>query len=222
MCSQAGISFGKKYLSRQEAHGKRILEVGAKNFNGSWRFFVEKFHPKTYIGTDMQSGKDVDVVCNAEDLVNHFGQEQFDIVISTELLEHAVNWQKVISNIKKVLKPNGLLFITTRSQGYGYHGYPYDFWRYEIIDMRLIFSDFKIKVLLPDPVSPGVFLKAQRKRHFDEKNLSRYKLYSILTHRRCLSVNIWDITFAHIWYGLRRGIWKRLPQYLQKAYERSF
>jgi len=40
----------------------------------------------------------------AEKLVEYVGPESFDIVISTELLEHVQNWRLVINNMKSVLK----------------------------------------------------------------------------------------------------------------------
>jgi len=46
-------------------------------------------------------------------------------VISTELLGHVQNWRLVVNNMKNVLKHGG---YATRSHGFPYHAYPYDFW----------------------------------------------------------------------------------------------
>ena len=84
----------------------------------------------------IESGKFVDKVISAEKLLDYFGSESFDIVISTETLEHILDWRTVINNMKEVLKPNGYIYITTVERGFPLHSYPYDFWRYEFDDMK--------------------------------------------------------------------------------------
>jgi hypothetical protein len=78
------------------------------------------------------------------------------------------------------------LIITTRSEGTPYHGFPYDSWRYEISDIKDIFSDFDIKVLECDQEWPGVFWVARKSEVFIENRLlAHYQLYSMVLHRRC-------------------------------------
>ncbi len=177
MCSKLIIDFGIKSLKEKDVHDKRVIEVGSQDVNGSLRDYVVSLNPREYIGIDFGSGKGVDIICNAEDSVDMFGKESFDIVICTELLEHVFNWKKVISNIKNLCVPNGILVITTRSKGFHYHPYPYDFWRYEIDDMRKIFSDFTIEYLENDPEGGGVFIKAVKPINFIENNLTEHELY---------------------------------------------
>jgi SAM-dependent methyltransferase len=150
------------------------------------RPLIEKFFkPREYIGVDIEEGKFVDIVCDAENLVDYFCKETFDVVIATELLEHVKDWRKVINNMKEVLKPNGYIYITTRSKGFPYHGYPYDFWRYEIEDMKEIFKDFEIIKLEKEPDTPGVFLKARKPKDCASlSDLSEISLYSIILGKR--------------------------------------
>ena len=176
--------FGAKNLSRREIQGRKVLEVGSYNVNGSLRPILEAWKPARYTGIDIKEGSGVDIACNAESILEKFGKESFDAVISTELLEHVKDWKKVISNIKNVCKPNGIILITTRSHGASYHGYPSDFWRYELDDMENIFSDCKILVLEKDFETPGVFIKVKKPHNFIEKDLSGYKLYSIVVNKR--------------------------------------
>jgi len=105
------IEFFIKNIYPEEFKDKRILEVGSKYVNGSVRPLIEKFlMPKEYIGADIEEGKFVDVILDAENLVNYFGREVFDVIISTELLEHVLNWRNVINNMKGVLKPGGYIY----------------------------------------------------------------------------------------------------------------
>jgi len=180
------IEFFIENVQEEEFKGKRILEVGSKYVNGSVRPLIEKFlMPKEYTGVDIEEGKFVDIILNAENLVNYFGKETFDVVISTEMLEHVSNWRNVINNLKEVLKPGGYLYLTTCSKGFPYHSHPYDFWRYEVEDMKEIFKDFEIIKLEKNHEAFGVFIKARKPESYTGPiDLSEISLYSILLGKR--------------------------------------
>lgn len=199
MCNISGILFGVSNLSREEVKGKKILEIGSYDLNGSLRPFIESLEPAEYVGIDILEGSGVDIMCNAEDLLDKFGKERFDIVVSTELLEHVLNWRKVISNIKNVCKSSGVILITTRSFGFNYHAFPYDFWRYELDDMKTIFSDCDIVSLQKDPKEAGIFIKAKKPKNFAENDLSDYLLYSIVSNKRVKEIEEKDFKSFYFW-----------------------
>lgn len=176
MCHESCKAFITRNLIQEEVCGKRVLEIGSFNINGTVRPGIEAFKCADYIGIDYRQGVGVDIVCDAENIIDMFGKNTFDVVISTSFLEHVENWKKVISNIKNVVKDGGIMLHTTVSKGYGFHEYPHDYWRYEIDDMRHIFSDCEILVLEKDTQIPGVFIKARKKAGWKELDLSKYEL----------------------------------------------
>jgi len=111
MCNIAVIEFFIENIDVKEFKGKRVLEVGSKYVNGSVKPLIERFcHPGEYIGVDIERGKYVDIVLPAEKLVEYFGEESFDVVISTELIEHVKDWRITIENMKRVLRPDGYIY----------------------------------------------------------------------------------------------------------------
>ena len=88
--------------------------------------------PATFTGIDLEPGPGVDIVWNAERLREKYESGSVDFVLSTECLEHVENWSQIVQNLKDVLKPGGYILITTRSKGFYYHAWPYDFWRYRV------------------------------------------------------------------------------------------
>lgn len=165
------FEFLKEALPVDEINGKTVLEVGSYDVNGSPRLVVLPLVPKSYLGIDTSSGPGVDVIGNAENLTAIFGTSIFDVVISTELLEHVSDWRKVISEMKRTLCSSGLLVVTTRSPGFHYHAYPNDFWRFTKYDFERIFADMDILVLKDDSQAPGVFIKVRKPSGFIEVDL---------------------------------------------------
>jgi SAM-dependent methyltransferase len=177
----AVLDFFLRNVDCEEFNGRRVLEVGSKFINGSVRPLIEKFcRPKEYIGVDIEPGKYVDVVLPVEKIVEHFGVGSFDAIISTETLEHVLDWRTAVNNMKFVLKSGGYIYITTRSKGFPYHGYPYDYWRFEVSDLIKIFRDFEIIRIERDWEAPGVFLKARKPINWRPIDLNDIALYSVL------------------------------------------
>ena len=107
----AMLDFFLRNVDCEEFNDRRVLEVGSQFVNGSVRSLIERFcKPKEYIGVDIEPGRYVDIVLPAEKIVEYFGVESFDVVISTELLEHVQNWRLVINNMKSVLKRGGYIY----------------------------------------------------------------------------------------------------------------
>ncbi|HXH23618.1 MAG TPA: class I SAM-dependent methyltransferase [Vicinamibacterales bacterium] len=188
MCNQACLEFARKHLTKDEVCGRDVLEVGSYDDNGSLRAVIEAWGPRRYVGVDIYYGPGVDVVCDAAAVAQRFGPGSFDLVVSTEMLEHVQDWRTVIRSMKAVLRPGGAVLITTRSNGYPYHGAPFDCWRFEVEDMKVIFGDFEIEAVEPDPLMPGVFVKARKPEHYAPADLGGYALYSMAAGARVAAV----------------------------------
>jgi len=163
--------FASRALTPADVKGRRLVEAGAHDYNGSVRGVYEAMGPASYTGTDMEPGPGVDLVCPAEKLPCVLGEAGADVVICTEMLEHAEDWRGAAAGLARVLAPGGLLLLTTRSPGFPYHPHPGDFWRFTVDDMDGIAEACGLDVvrLEPDPDwnCPGVFLLARKPDGWD-------------------------------------------------------
>lgn len=106
--------------------GLSVLEVGSLNVNGSVRpFFASAVG---YTGVDLYTGPGVDLQMNAHALA--FADASFDVVVSTEMLEHDDEFWRSSAEMGRVLRRGGLLILTARGNGFMPHEYPHDFWRF--------------------------------------------------------------------------------------------
>src|SRR5262245_30718772 len=135
------MRFALDHISRVDVEGKSVPEVGSYNVNGSFRDHICYFGPASYFGVDVAAGPGVDQVCRVEDLLTAFGAASFDLIVSTEMLEHVAEWRPAVRNLKECVKPWGKLVITTRSYRFPLHQYPDDYWRFETYDLQCIFAD---------------------------------------------------------------------------------
>jgi SAM-dependent methyltransferase len=149
------------------------------------------------------------------DLVSRYGVESFDLVISTELVEHVRDWRDAFWNMKSVLRPGGAIIVTTRSPGFAVHAYPFDFWRYTREDMHAIFADFERLELGDDRIAPGVFAIARKPTDWQPADLRGHPLYAVATRSRIVALS-WNRElafrashFAHTAY--RRLLPKKTP-----------
>ena len=169
------MEFVKANLSPVEVLNQEVLEVGSKIYNGSVREFINSLKPHCYLGIDMENGDGVDQVMDVTDIERLLGKRAFDLVISTEMLEHCKEWKEAIYNMKSVLRPGGKIILTTRSPGYPLHEYPFDHWRFTRSDMVNIFDDFYIRTL-DDTQAQGVFVVGVKPHDWVPNNLDNYEV----------------------------------------------
>jgi hypothetical protein len=84
---------------------KRVLDIGSLDVNGTNRYLFYNCH---YDGVDIIAGKGVDIVCPAHKLTG----ERYDVVLSTNALEHDMFWFLTLPQMIRLLEPGGLMFFS--------------------------------------------------------------------------------------------------------------
>lgn len=172
----SAYAFASTALAETDIAGRRVVEAGAYNYNGSVRPVYEAMRPASYLGCDEQPGPGVDLVCTAGRLPEVLGEGFADVVISTEMLEHAEDWRGAVAGMTRLLAPGGLLLLTARGPGFPYHPHPGDFWRFTVDQAEGIAEACGLKALRaepdPDPASPGIFLLAAKPEDWDPAGMA--------------------------------------------------
>jgi ubiquinone/menaquinone biosynthesis C-methylase UbiE len=132
-----------KTLKKQIPQMKgKMLDVGCGN--SPFEFLVNQ-NQCEYVGIDIAGADNFDyqnskiVVFDGENIP--FENESFENIICTEVIEHIPSPEKIISEMHRVLKPNGLAIITLPWSA-RVHFAPYDFCRYTPYKLKLLFQNF--------------------------------------------------------------------------------
>lgn len=94
---------------------KRVLDCGSLDINGNNRYL---FQGGSYLGIDIAAGPNVDTVVRTHDVQSG----PFDVVISTECLEHDEFAALSIQRMVDLLAEGGILLITCATTGRPEHG----------------------------------------------------------------------------------------------------
>lgn len=157
------IAWGKSVLTPDLVQGKRVLEVGSMDVNGSLRPHIESLDPSYYVGIDIAIGVGVDRVLNARDILDAYGSKRWDLVVSTEMLEHCPEWDEAVYQMKESLDDGGWLLITTVGPGFPNHDWPGDYWRFTGSIMTQALADLAdLTVATSEVLNPSVFALGRR------------------------------------------------------------
>lgn len=146
----------------------RALEIGSLNVNGTTKHLFAD--ATEYIGIDFREGKDVDLVMNAHDTLEQFGNDSFDTIICMDMLEHDDAFWRTLDNIHAMLKQGGYFWVVMPTIGFPIHNHPGDYWRateqafqdiifkgYKILNMETIYTkDLNNKPINPVLCSLGI------------------------------------------------------------------
>jgi SAM-dependent methyltransferase len=94
-----------------------VIEIGSRDINGTPRPF---FPAASWIGLDLHPGPCVDWV---GDCLDYEPTSLVDLVVTTEVLEHAEQWRHIIHKAARWLKPGGRMIITAAGPGRAPHSH---------------------------------------------------------------------------------------------------
>lgn len=132
-----GLNCMNTLLSLYQGESASVLDVGSYDVNGTFKPLITE-RGWQYTGLDITAGPNVDIVSSDP---YHFPvmDNAYDIVISGSTMEHVQAIWQWIPELVRVLKPGGLLAITTHWSERE-HRYPVDCWRIMPDGMRFLFD----------------------------------------------------------------------------------
>ena len=104
--------------NRPALNGVQICEIGSCDVNGGIRSIFSRF--KSYVGVDVVPGPGVDEVCKGH--LYPALNSSFDLVLSSECLEHDPYWRLTVENMIRLVRPGGIIAISCASTGRVEHG----------------------------------------------------------------------------------------------------
>jgi len=136
-------AFKKKRIRKiaRGVKGKKILEIGSgKSVNGEFFYSVEALFDSgnEFIKSDIVEEYGHTVI----NLVELQSNEEFDIILCLNVLEHILEYEKAIENLWNALKPGGLGIILVPAF-YPLHDEPHDYWRFTEHSLRILLKRFK-------------------------------------------------------------------------------
>ena len=124
--------------SHREALGRNILDVGVYN-------------PRRYLGDGYVTCGEYDEDKTGDLLALPFPDNSLDGVILTEVLEHCVDPVGGVNQARRVLKPGGLLLVTSPFiwPEHGIEGQYKDYWRFTRHGWELLLAKFRDVSIVP-------------------------------------------------------------------------
>ncbi len=138
--NELGKKFNKVLQSASiNSYRPRVLDIGGRARSGLDR--SKSFPGCDVTVIDILPGDNVDVVGDVHELSRYFPVGHFDAVYSVSVFEHLLMPWKVVLEINKVLKNDGVGFIFTH-QTIGMHDLPWDFFRFSDTAWDSLFNAF--------------------------------------------------------------------------------
>lgn len=113
------------------APGSTVLDYGCGDSP-----YRDSFPTAEYIRADLPHNPAADLHLERDGRIP-LPPGQVDLVLSTQVLEHAVDPSLYLAEVRRVLKPGGRLLLTTHGMMY-YHPDPEDYWRWTPSGLELI------------------------------------------------------------------------------------
>jgi len=138
------------------------------------------FPGKEYIGADIREGPGVDLILNVHYI--NLPSESAGTVLILDTLEHVEFPRKATEEVHRVLKPNGILIMSS-VMNFPIHDYPHDYWRFTPEGFKSLLKPFAFSFVdsTGDSKFPhtivGLALKSSVPANFMNEFMRRFEIW---------------------------------------------
>lgn len=125
-----------------------------------------------YIGADLPGNELADVLL-LDDGRLPVADDAFDVVLSTQVLEHVEDPVLYLAECRRVLKPGGRLILSTHGM-HVFHPCPFDYWRWTYMGLERLISNAGFQVLNTQGVLGGIPAALQFLQELTVKRFPRF------------------------------------------------
>ncbi|WOJ92967.1 methyltransferase domain-containing protein [Congregibacter variabilis] len=129
--------FIKLNASKFDAPSMKVLDVAPQDHAGAKQFFVTS----DVFTADIDPDSGADYIIDICQRNFNVPDGSFDIVVCTEVLEHTLQPFAAVAELRRMLKPKGVLLLTTPFN-FRIHGPLPDCWRFTEHGLRALLKDF--------------------------------------------------------------------------------
>jgi 2-polyprenyl-3-methyl-5-hydroxy-6-metoxy-1,4-benzoquinol methylase len=159
-----------------------VFEFGSVQVSGQEGFAdLRPFFPnKEYVGCDIREGPGVDRILDLHHI--ELPSESVGTVLLLDTLEHVEFCRKALEEVHRVLKPNGLLVISSVMK-FPIHDYPHDYWRFTPEGLKSLLKPFAFSFVdsVGDPEFPhtivGLALKGSIPDNFMNEFVREFEIW---------------------------------------------
>jgi len=139
----------------------RVLDFGCGE--KPYKYILDN-HIEEYVGVDVKETGSTDVVIEYDSSLP-FPDGDFDIVISSQVLEHVEDVDLYLQECYRVLRQNGIFFLSTHGT-WQYHSSPVDVQRWTSYGLRRLLQKHRFRIVDFVPILGQLALTSQLRLSF--------------------------------------------------------
>ena len=193
-------------FANQDFSNKKILDVGC-----GVKPYEQLFNTPSYTGIDINNGSHINRDKLPDKFYNGieipFPDNCFDAIICTEVMEHVAEPEKLLNEIRRVLKTDGEIYLSVPFV-WNEHEAPFDFQRFSRYGLQQLFAKSHLSIIKLEETS-GVFKVCGQliSAFIFERLFPRYRPLKLLAAiMLCFPVQaifiILDLIFKNSWLTL--------------------
>lgn len=121
-------------------------------------------HTMKYVGVDIGDNPKADIIINPGDKLQ-VDDNEFDIVLSSQVLEHVEDVDQYMNECNRILKKGGYLLLSTHGT-WQYHAAPYDYNRWTCIGLKYLLDKHGFDIEKSIPVLGQLAVTSQLRLSF--------------------------------------------------------